>query len=294
MNYAKLSLAAAFAILPVFGAMTAKAQGFTPRSQQNAAEEARTLTREGAEARVAELRSQIPRIINGEDAEPGEFPHQVSLLAEGNAPGVERHFCGGSIIGTNTILTAAHCVTWFVGVTDFVSVGAGNVDLDQLSEHEVSGVWIHPFYDEFTLDFDFAILKTRTHFFDPAIKLIDAGENQFLGVGDPATITGWGVNEDGEIQQILQKAEVNIVSRIDCNSADAYDGMVSGRMICLASPGKDACQGDSGGPAIAKLEGSDEPLLFGTTSWGFGCAEPEFPGVYGRVISVRDWIDSIL
>ncbi|MDA8586055.1 serine protease [Rhodobacteraceae bacterium] len=291
MNYAKLPIAAALALLTVVGARTADAQGFTPRSLQDPAQ---TLTREVGKSRAAELRSQIPRIINGDDAATGEFPHQVSLLEEGNAPGLERHFCGGSIIGTDTILTAAHCVTWFVGVTDFVRVGAGHIDLDQLTEHEIAGVWIHPFYDDITLDFDFAIIKTRTNFFDPAIKLIDANENQTLGVGDLATITGWGVNENGEIQQVLQKAEVNVVARTDCNSVDAYDGMVSGRMICLASPGKDACQGDSGGPAIATLEGSDEPILFGTTSWGFGCAEPEFPGVYSRVISVRDWIDSIL
>jgi len=290
----KIQFIAAFTIFTAFGGHVAEAQGFTPQSLQETADETKSMTSEAAADIVAELRSQLPRIINGDDADLGEFPHQVSLLEEGNAPGVDRHFCGGSIIGTDTILTAAHCVTSFIGATDFVRIGAGDIDLDQLTEHEIAGVWIHPFYDDVTLDFDFAILKTRTHFFDPAIKLIDEAENQLLGVGDPATITGWGVNEDGEIQQILQKAEVNVVSRINCNSADAYDGMVSGRMICLASPGKDACQGDSGGPAIAKIPGSDEPVLFGTTSWGFGCAEPEFPGVYGRVISVRDWIDSIL
>lgn len=294
MKLKNLNITSAIAVISFLGVQVAYAQGFSPRSLQESEGQTKAMTREAAKDIITELRSQIPKIINGDDALPGEFPHQVSLLEEGTAPGVDRHFCGGSIIDTDTILTAAHCVTWFIGSPSFVRIGAGNIDLDQLTEHEIEGVWIHPFYDEATLDFDFAVLKSRTHFFDPAIKLIDATENQLLGVGDSATITGWGVNENGDIQQILQKAEVNVVSRIECNSEDAYDGMVSGRMICLASPGKDACQGDSGGPAITKLDSSDEPVLFATTSWGFGCAEPEFPGVYGRIISVRDWINSIL
>lgn len=285
---------ATFLMATAFLGQVADAQGYTPRSLQDSAEATKTMSRAEAKGILSELRSRIPKIINGSDATPGEFPHQVSLLEEGAGPGVERHFCGGSIIGVDTILTAAHCVTWFVGVTDFVRVGSGNIDLDQLIEHEIDGVWIHPFYDDVTLDFDFAILKTRTRFFDPAIKPIDVNESQILGMGDPATITGWGVDENGDIQKILQKAEVNVVSREDCNGSDSYDGLVSGRMICLASPGKDSCQGDSGGPATAILDGADEPVLFGVTSWGFGCAEPEFPGVYSRVISVRDWIDSIL
>ncbi len=244
---------------------------------------------------VQELRDYLPRIIGGQPAAPAEFPHQVSLLFDGDGSAVDRHFCGGSIVGDEWILTAAHCVSWTVGSTSFIRVGAGSNDLEELTEYEIGGVWIHPYYNADTFDYDFAILQTVRPLFNKEVKVVDAESNQSIQVGDPAIITGWGVNENGEIQQILRKAQVDVISRADCNDEDSYDGMISARMICLGyeDGGIDACQGDSGGPATVMLDGESEPTLIGATSWGFGCAEPEKFGVYSRVVAVAHWIESI-
>ncbi len=65
-----------------------------------------------------------------------------------------------------------------------------------------------------------------------------------------------------------------------CDCLEAYYGTrIDSSMMCASDPGQDACQGDSGGPLYDK----ENDLLVGVVSWGFGCASPQFPGVYARI-----------
>jgi len=268
----------------------AGADGFTPRDLAKAA------SGEGSVSEfVAKQRILLPKIIGGVDAKPGEFPHQVSIMFKnsGATPGIARHFCGGSIISDQWVLTAAHCVAT-MGLQQFLSVGAGSIDLNKLEEFELDEVWVHPKYNATSMDYDFALIKIRGSFAEREIPVATRADEQFINVGDAATITGWGVDASGAFQQILKKADVKVISRTDCNDADSYDGQITARMICLGleAGGKDACQGDSGGPALARGLGGVF-VLFATTSWGRGCALPEKYGVYGRIISVRAWLDLV-
>ena len=91
---------------------------------------------------------------------------------------------------------------------------------------------------------------------------------------------------DGKLREVL----VPIVDRKLCESAYKNINPITSRMICagrFSEGGKDACQGDSGGPLTAN------GTLYGIVSWGLGCAQPYYPGVYTNVAELRPWIKNI-
>ena len=63
-------------------------------------------------------------------------------------------------------------------------------------------------------------------------------------------------------------------------------------MVCAARDGIDSCQGDSGGPLIIKGAIASADVQVGIVSWGIGCADPSYPGVYARVSEKIDWIQA--
>lgn len=113
------------------------------------------------------------------------------------------------------------------------------------------------------------------------------------------TVTGWGTtSEGGSLSNILQEVTVKYYSQESCKAI--YKSAVTDSIMCAGIPegGKDACQGDSGGPLVIststsssnKNQSSTALLLVGVVSWGIGCAEPNFPGVYTRTSHFADWI----
>ena len=91
--------------------------------------------------------------------------------------------------------------------------------------------------------------------------------------------------------KILQWVRVPAITNSACNSA--YNGGITDSMICAGYPGeggKDSCQGDSGGPLVCA--NGTKSVIAGVVSWGYGCAEAQYPGVYARVTAALDWIKS--
>lgn len=109
-------------------------------------------------------------------------------------------------------------------------------------------------------------------------------------VGDNMTVSGWGVMMEGDnaISNTLMAVDVPIVAYNECKAA--YGQRLNNHHICagLKEGGKDSCQGDSGGPLVRRLGGQME--ITGVVSFGFGCAQPGFPGVYTKVSDYIDWI----
>ncbi len=233
------------------------------------------------------------KIIGGERAAEGEFSFIVSLRDN-----LHGHFCGGTLIRKDWVLTAAHCAgnipdgmeTVFTGV-DF-QMGRD----DEGAERFVADRIIpHPDYNAKTSDYDFALLhlKGESRFAPAALNRKElSGRVDFV-------VAGWGVMtwsdspwSSPSLSYTLKKVTVPLVSAAVCSRS--YPSMITDRMLCAGfkEGGKDACQGDSGGPLVTGA-GADR-VLAGVVSVGGGCAQPNQYGVYAKVSSVLPWIDGII
>ena len=132
------------------------------------------------------------------------------------------------------------------------------------------------------------------HLFATLPPCLPPSGSNLPNAGSLATVTGFGTtsaDSDAPSSRLLT-VNVNILTNSECRAKNPiYSGKVDSNMICagVAQGGKDACKRDSGGPLAAQLGGRAN--LVGVVSWGQGCAEASYPGVYTRVVSFRSWID---
>ncbi|GAB3455757.1 S1 family peptidase [Actinophytocola sediminis] len=224
-----------------------------------------------------------PMIIGGEETTIEENPFVVALTTPDGF-----QFCGGTIVAPTKVLTAAHCTEG----TDpaEIQVVAGRTALSG-SDGTVAGVtdiWIHPDWDSAALSNDASVLTLDTSLSQEPIALASPADSDLYTAGATSTVLGWGVTESGSTSDTLRKVSVPVTADDTCAAsyADSFDAAT---MVCAGLPegGKDSCQGDSGGP-LEGVAADGTRKLIGIVSWGQGCAEPEFYGVYGRVAAFHD------
>ncbi|KAG9263113.1 transmembrane protease serine 2 [Astyanax mexicanus] len=230
------------------------------------------------------------RIVGGEVVTSRtRWPWQVSLQSGGG------HLCGGSIISSSWIVSAAHCFQSRPDPSQW-TVFAGFLTRNEMRSspgNSVSHIISHAGYDSRTNDNDIALMKLSTPLRLSSsvgpVCLPSAGLD--FSAPRECYITGFGaLFSQGPASNELREAKVTLINRSICNSRVVYNGQITDTMICAGKleGGVDACQGDSGGPLVTQE--NSLWYLVGDTSWGQGCAVRNKPGVYGNVTFFLGWI----
>lgn len=260
---------------------TAAAQNGTPLVMRDALQYLQNRTR---------LLAIKPRIMGGEAAPPTAYPFMASISVRNSNPR-DGHFCGGSFIAADWVLTAAHCVKPEQAAN--IQVYGGSNQLSSGGRvYGVSRIIVHEGYDTITQENDVALLQLTQRASVASVQPLPADDAQLAAGGRNATAIGWGYTaEGGDVQNVLRRVALQIVSNDACNAPGAYAGGITAGMLCAGfrAGGKDSCQGDSGGPLVVS-NGNGTFYQAGVVSWGEGCGQPNKYGVYTRVSAYRSWI----
>lgn len=241
-------------------------------------------------------------VINGADVPAGEQQWVVGILQADVSDDYLAQFCGGTLIAPQWVLTAAHCTFNEQGnvfqPTDLhVLVGRRTLHSNEGMRVVIDKIIRHPAFDTTTYSHDIALLRLATATTMAPVQLADGKMNNAnpLMSAQQAMVVGWGVTEEGAGADILQRAQVPMVSKRICQKFYADYGItLEETMLCAGyeEGGVDACTGDSGGPLLVWHSRQQTWVQIGIISWGSGCAEAGTYGVYTQVASFTEWIDA--
>lgn len=248
------------------------------------------------------------KIVNG--VVIGAFSFFVSVIS--TFPSTETVLCGGQYIGHHTILTAAHCVQKSLAPQICVQFNRTELPITFGSCKEgyaVDRIDLHPLWNQSTMAFDIAVLSLKT---EPeyAVPMDLPLSTEYEAWGTPLYVLGYGLTHSGgggsSGGDTLQTFPLRISRDIVVLPPADFPLLTIQEKIMLVAGDKrlldplsnettvytDTCQGDSGGPLFHWNETTNHSTLVGITSWGIGCGQRNFPGVYTRISAVLDWIRS--
>ncbi|GAB1300154.1 Mannan-binding lectin serine protease 1 [Apodemus speciosus] len=252
-------------------------------------------------------RKQISKIFNGRPAQKGTTPW-IAMLSHLNG----QPFCGGSLLGSNWVLTAAHCLyhpldpeeptlnnSYLLSPSDFKIIMGKHWRRrsDEDEQHlRVQSIILHPLYDPRTFENDLGLVELsespRLNDFVMPVCLPEQPSTE----GTMVIVSGWGKQFLQRFPETLMEIEIPIVNYDTCQ--EAYTPLrkkVTKDMICAGERegGKDACAGDSGGPMVTKDAERAPWYLVGVVSWGEDCGKKDRYGVYSYIYPNKDWIQRV-
>ncbi|XP_043485228.1 trypsin beta-like [Leptopilina heterotoma] len=251
---------------------------------------------------IGVLGSPPRKIVGGTYSSPDEFPYQVSIRMNGY------HICGGSIISTRHILTAAHCLYNYINMYKQITVVSGTTYLYLGGQsHSIQTFRIHPaFINNANFQFanDIAVITVSepnkllfSEFFikgletpikiDHSQHIIKLASQSDYG-GFYGVVSGWGKTSYSEEKTFpyLLKLVTNVINATYCQEILSRQ-LYSSQVCALAFSASGTCQGDSGGPLAVGNE------LVGIVSFGFKCGAG-FPDVYTSIYAYRTFIEEVI
>ncbi|XP_074023641.1 mast cell protease 1A-like [Numenius arquata] len=224
------------------------------------------------------------RIIGGSEVKPHSWPYMAHLSIQNKS----NHFtCGGFLIRSDAVLSAAHCVAGKKNVTVTVTLGAHNVEKREPSQQKLRvRHWvIHPKYSKDTSENDIMLLKL-----EPKAKQTNevsyismSSQNERVKPGTKCNVAGWGrTSITGSGSSVLMEVDLEVQSDEVCE--DLFKDYLNESMICLGDKKlrKAAFQGDSGGPLVCN--GKAHGIV------SYGPQNSIFPEVFTRVSYFVPWI----
>lgn len=236
-------------------------------------------------------------VVNGEIADPGSYPFYVAAYNDG-IRGTPDYFCGGSLIHSDIILTAAHCQGNF-------NEGVVVYNPSSQSYSRLVGVdrqAVYPDYHEkqTVANFDVMVLRLKTPVTDVVPVAINSDPNFPTAGVDIANATGFGLTSaNGTMSTSLKVASFWTLTGTDCNAR--FWANLGEHILCV-DPVNDGsiCQGDSGGPLTVAADTTGNSLTgrnlkapaiqVGITMFTLDCVADEIPDGFARVSFFSGWI----
>jgi len=232
------------------------------------------------------------RVVQGIIAIPGDWGWQVSLNNNG------RHFCGGSLINNEWVISAAHCFSGSIaGYTVLLGVHDRINQESWVIVRRVKNLINHPSWNSALIRNDASLLKldspvSYTDNILPICMPTDSSTINDHHAGETIHVTGWGSAAIGGALHTVKMQGNHVVLTEAAARArygvrfDVNTQIAAGFQNDMSGP----CQGDSGGPfTTTNIDG--KWFLVGIVSWGMGCGHG---GVYTRVDRFLSWFASTM
>ncbi|XP_017066720.1 trypsin alpha-3 [Drosophila eugracilis] len=232
-----------------------------------------------------EAQESLPtRIVNGVRIPCEEAPFQGSLHYEGY------FVCGCVIINRIWVITAHHC---YFGPPGKYTVRVGSDQQRRGGQlRHVQRIVAISAYNDYTMQHDLAMMKLKSPiFYGKCVQPVRLPSPTTKRFPKTFVVSGWGITSVNaqNAQRYLRRVTLNYIKRGKCQKKYKSAGIkIYKDMICASRKNKDSCSGDSGGPLTNK------GVLYGIVSWGIGCANKKYPGVYVNVKRYIRWIKRCL